>query len=85
MFIPLALETFERSTSLYDLMDSAYDAPQIREMSINLGHVSFIVWYFSFDGRPIVKSGPLTESSGYFFKFQTKSTLKFKLDGALGY
>ena len=34
--------TSERVTSLYDLMDSAYDAPQIYEISRRLGHVPII-------------------------------------------
>ncbi|MFZ4440973.1 MAG: transposase [Syntrophales bacterium] len=40
--IPLAQMTEERITSLYDLMDSAYDAPQIRSYSAGLGHVAII-------------------------------------------
>jgi hypothetical protein len=40
--IPLAQMTAERITSLYDLMDSAYDAPQIRSYSTSLGHVPII-------------------------------------------
>jgi hypothetical protein len=40
--IPLAQMTAERITSLYDLMDSAYDAPQIRGYSEGLGHVPII-------------------------------------------
>jgi hypothetical protein len=40
--IPLAQMSAERITSLYDLMDSAYDAPQIRSYSIRLGHVPII-------------------------------------------
>jgi hypothetical protein len=40
--IPLAQMTAERITSLYDLMDSAYDAPQIRSYSAGLGHVPII-------------------------------------------
>ena len=36
--IPLATITAQRVTSLYDLMDSAYDAPSILEHSIELGH-----------------------------------------------
>jgi hypothetical protein len=34
--IPLAQMTSERLTNLYDLMDSAYDAPEIREFSIKI-------------------------------------------------
>jgi hypothetical protein len=40
--IPLAQLTAARVTSLYDLMDSAYDAPQIRAFSQRLGHVAII-------------------------------------------
>jgi hypothetical protein len=40
--IPLAQMTSERITSLYDLMDAAYDAPQIRSYSAGLGHVPII-------------------------------------------
>ncbi|MBT9149801.1 MAG: hypothetical protein DDT28_01238 [Dehalococcoidia bacterium] len=40
--LPLAAMTNQRVTNLYDLMDSAYDAPIIREYSQSLGHVSII-------------------------------------------
>jgi len=40
--IPLAQMTAERITSLYDLMDAAYDAPQIRDYSVGQGHVPII-------------------------------------------
>lgn len=40
--IPLAQMTAQRVTSLYDLMDCAYDAPAIREFSRALGHVPLI-------------------------------------------
>ena len=40
--IPLAQMTAARVTSLYDLMDSAYDAPQIHAFSRSLGHVPII-------------------------------------------
>jgi DDE family transposase/transposase-like protein DUF772 len=40
--IPLATITAGRVTNLYDLMDSAYDAPEIRENSRSLGHVAII-------------------------------------------
>lgn len=40
--IPLAQMSAERTTSLYDLADAAYDAPAIREMSARLGHVAII-------------------------------------------
>jgi hypothetical protein len=40
--LPLAVQTVARVTSLYDLMDSAYDADIIRQFSLNLGHVPLI-------------------------------------------
>ena len=40
--IPLAALTAGRVTSLYDLMDSAYDAAEIRAHSVSLGHVPII-------------------------------------------
>jgi Transposase DDE domain/Transposase domain (DUF772) len=40
--IPLATMTAGRVTNLYDLMDSAYDAPEIKAKSIALGHVPII-------------------------------------------
>lgn len=40
--IPLARMSAERVTSLYDLMDSAYDADLIRKVSVELGHVPII-------------------------------------------
>jgi hypothetical protein len=40
--IPMARITATRAISLYDLMDSAYDAKQIHEVSKQLGHVALI-------------------------------------------
>ncbi len=40
--IPLAQMTSDRVVSLYDLMDAAYDAPQIKEFSEKLSHVPII-------------------------------------------
>lgn len=40
--IPLAEETASKLTSFYDLMDSAYDSPQIVQHSKSLGHVPII-------------------------------------------
>jgi hypothetical protein len=40
--IPLASMTAARITNLYDLMDSAYDTPEIRHYSRSLGHVPII-------------------------------------------
>ena len=40
--IPLAQMTNERVINCYDLYDAAYDAPQIKDFSRNLGHVPII-------------------------------------------
>ena len=40
--IPLAKMSSERVTNLYDVMDSAYDVPQIHDMSRQLGHIPLI-------------------------------------------
>ena len=40
--LPLATITASRLTNLYDLMDSAYDAPEIAQKSRALGHVPII-------------------------------------------
>ena len=40
--IPLMRSTAQRVISCYDLMDGAYDAPQIRQVSQELGHVPLI-------------------------------------------
>ena len=40
--LPLAEITARRVTNLYDLMDSAYDAPEIAQKSRDLGHVPII-------------------------------------------
>lgn len=40
--IPLGVLTAGRVSNLYDLMDSAYDAPEIRAKSRDLGHVPII-------------------------------------------
>jgi hypothetical protein len=55
--IPLATMTAGRVTNCYDLMDSAYDAPEIWAMSRALGHVPII------DARPRGVTGGKTEIS----------------------
>ena len=40
--IPLAEVTHRRITNCYDLMDSAYDSPIIRDHSRSLGHIEII-------------------------------------------
>lgn len=44
--IPLAQMSSERVTNLYDLMDAAYDSPEIHDFSRSLGH------------RPIIDNNP---------------------------
>ncbi len=40
--IPLATQTGQRVTYLYELMDAAYDAKQVHEFSKSMGHVAII-------------------------------------------
>jgi hypothetical protein len=40
--IPLATMTAQRVTNLYDVMDAAYDATEIKQHSLGLGHVPII-------------------------------------------
>ena len=40
--MPLATITAARVLNLYDLMDSAYDAPEIKQKSRSPGHVPII-------------------------------------------
>jgi transposase len=40
--IPMMKQLASYVSSLYDLMDSAYDAPAIRQVSASLGHVALI-------------------------------------------
>jgi hypothetical protein len=65
--IPLAKMSATRVTSLYDLMDSAYDAQTIREVSEILGHVPII------DPAPIpkVKKPPLEPDRARRYKNRT--------------
>ena len=58
--IPLTTLTTSRVDSLYHLMDSAYDAPEIRECSEWLGHVPIID--INLRGRPQLKAGIKAEA-----------------------
>ncbi len=40
--IPLALKSNQVAANFYDLMDAAYDHPEIKEHSISLGHIPLI-------------------------------------------
>jgi hypothetical protein len=53
--IPLATITNQRVTSLYDVMDSAYDAKEIREHCESLGHVPLI--------DPVQRAVPIVHST----------------------
>jgi len=55
--LPLAGLTSQRVTSLYDLMDSAYDSPIIKEHSLSLGHIPIIDSTF---GGAIQHQSPLS-------------------------
>jgi hypothetical protein len=55
--IPLATMTAQRVTSLYDLMDAAYDAGEILDHSRSLGHVP-IVRPVNRPGKAILFKGP---------------------------
>lgn len=67
--IPLATMTAQRVTSLYDLMDSAYDAREIREHSKSLGHVPIIAW--TERSVPIPLKRAMTLSRGHKRKLKT--------------
>lgn len=60
--IPLATMTAQRVNSLYDLMDSAYDANEIHQHSRSLGHVPIIAWHER--TVPISKKHAMTLSRG---------------------
>ena len=54
--IPLAQITASRVTNLYDLMDSAYNAPEIFEQSRALGHVPIIDANLRRDGKATIET-----------------------------
>jgi hypothetical protein len=54
--IPLALITASRVVNLYDLMDSAYDAPEISDKSRALGHVPIIDANPRRDGKTLAET-----------------------------
>jgi hypothetical protein len=65
--IPLARRTAQRVVSLYDLMDSAYDAKEIKQVSRELGHVPLID-----PNRRPANSIPLEPASA--LRFRERST-----------
>jgi hypothetical protein len=65
--IPLAKRTAQRVLSLYDLMDSAYDAKEIKQVSRDLGHVPIID-----PNRRPANSVPLEPAS--VLRFRERST-----------
>jgi hypothetical protein len=72
--IPLATMTASRVSSLYDLMDSAYDANEIREHSRSLGHVPIIAYHER--TIPINKKQARTLSKGDRRKLPTFERLR---------
>jgi hypothetical protein len=72
--IPLATMTASRVTSLYDLMDSAYDANEIRAHSRSLGHVPIIAYHQR--TVPINKKQAMTLSRGDRRKLATLEKLR---------
>ena len=64
--IPLAKRTAERVVSLYDLMDSAYDAKEIKQTSRELGHVPIVD-----PNRRPANSVPLEPASAVRFRERT--------------
>lgn len=65
--IPLAQMTAQRITSLYDLMDAAYDAPQIDAFSRHLNHVPII------DANPR-RGDPMPMAPAQAVRFRERST-----------
>jgi Transposase DDE domain len=65
--IPMARRTAQRLTSLYDLMDSAYEAKEIKQSSRELGHVPIV----DRNRRP-ANSVPLEPAS--IVRFRERST-----------
>lgn len=65
--IPLAQMTAQRITSLYDLMDAAYDAPQIETFSRHLAHVPII------DANPR-RGDPIPMEPAQAVRFHERST-----------
>ena len=75
--IPLAKISHQRVTNLYDLMDSAYDVPQIHEVSQALGHIPLI------DTHPRRDSALKTELKAENKRcrvagYQTAETVRYK-------
>ena len=70
--------TAQRVTSLYDLMDSAYDANEIHQHSRSLGHVPIIAWHER--TVPISKKHAMTLSRGD--RRRLPSLLKLRKPGA---
>ncbi len=74
--IPLAQRTHQLTTNLYDLMDSAYDSPEIVKHSRSLGHVPII------DKRSRTKSQKIEKEAEQRGKqilgFQTAEDKRYK-------
>ncbi len=75
--IPLANISNQRVTNLYDLMDSAYDVPQIHETSRALGHIPLIDTHPRRDSdlkKELKAESKRCRSVGY----QTAETVRYK-------
>jgi hypothetical protein len=58
-------------TSLYDLMDAGYDADQIREQSVNSGHIPIIPRRkLGSEPAPVMGCATHKEGSGSFLFLQ---------------
>lgn len=66
--VPLARITASRVTNLYDLMDSAYDTPEIREHSRSLGHVPIMDANPRRDGKETIETENRARKSAQFIR-----------------
>ena len=64
--IPLATMTSARVDYLYDLMDSAYDVPEIRDKSRELGHVPIIDHKTRRGEKPAIEAEALAQRKAGF-------------------
>ena len=71
--IPLAMITAQRVTNLYDLMDSAYDAPEIHAKARALGHV------------PIIDENPRRNQANHELEARAKRCAGYKTAEAIRY
>ena len=71
--LPLARMTASRVTNLYDLMDSAYDAPEIFNYSRSLGHVPIIDANPRREGKATIETESLArKNANYALAHETR-------------